>query len=145
MERACQYLTQEKGVERKLTSFRPVVTSAALTKDEVVGAEQVSERTRANRVHGTRLEIDQHGTGNVLVGTDFVVVHGDTLELEVEVSLVHTIRTNAVLVRDNFPELGTCERALERELQSMTHNRCPPIWLPHYRERRRGLSFPRRQ
>ena len=115
-----------------------------MIKDEVVGTEEVSERTRTNRVHGARLEIDQHSTGNVLVGTDFIVVDGDTLELEIEVSLVHTIRTNAVLVRDNFPELGTCENPLERELQLMTHNRCPPIWLPHYRERRRGLSFPLR-
>ena len=135
---------EERVGRGKLTSFRPVVTSAALTKDEVVGTEEVSERTRTNRVHGTRLEIDQHSTGNVLVGTDFIVVDGDTLELEIEVSLVHTIRTNAVLVRDNFPELGTCENPLERELQLMTHNRCPPIWLPHYRERRRGLSFPLR-
>ena len=41
-----------------LTSFCPVVTSTALTKNEVVGTEKVAKRTRAERVHSSRLKIN---------------------------------------------------------------------------------------
>lgn len=56
------------GIGKRLTSFRPVVTSAGLTKDEVVGTEQVPKRTRADRIHGTGLEINEDSTRNVFVG-----------------------------------------------------------------------------
>lgn len=46
----------------------PVIASARLAKYEVVGPEKLTEWTGANGVHGTRLEIDQHGTGNIFVG-----------------------------------------------------------------------------
>jgi len=36
-------------------SFRPVVTSTALTEDEVVGAEQTTQGTGSDRVHGSGL------------------------------------------------------------------------------------------
>ena len=96
----------------RLTSFRPVVSSTALAEDEVVRSEQVAEGTRPYRVHGTGLEIDQDSTGNVLVRANFVVVDVDALELEVVVALVETIRLDAVLIRDDLPELGTyaCEK-----------------------------------
>lgn len=55
------------GIGKRLTSFRPVVTSAGLTKDEVVGAEQASKRTGPDRVHGSRLEINEDSTRNVFV------------------------------------------------------------------------------
>jgi hypothetical protein len=45
----------------------PVVSGTGLAEDEVVGAEQLSERSSADRVHGSRLQIDQDGTGNELV------------------------------------------------------------------------------
>lgn len=45
----------------------PVVTSTRLAEDEVVGAEELSERSSTDGVHGTGLEIDQDGTGNILV------------------------------------------------------------------------------
>jgi len=41
-----------------LTSFGPVVTSPTLTKNEVVGTEKVTKGTRADRVHGSGLEIN---------------------------------------------------------------------------------------
>lgn len=93
--------------KRSLTSFRPVVTSTTLAKDKVVGAEKTSQRARSNGVHGSRFEIDQDSARNVLVGSYFIVVDRYTFELQVEVALVDTIRTNTMLVRDNFPELGT--------------------------------------
>jgi hypothetical protein len=45
----------------------PVVTSTRLAEDEVVGAEELTERSSADGVHGTRLEIDEDGTGHELV------------------------------------------------------------------------------
>ena len=62
----------ESCVERtkqnvQLTSFRPVVTCTTLAEHEVVRSEEVADRTRPDRVHGSGLEVDKDGTGNVLV------------------------------------------------------------------------------
>ena len=51
-----------------LTALGPVITGTALTKDEVVGAEEWAKRPGAERVHCSGLEIDEHSTRNVLVG-----------------------------------------------------------------------------
>ena len=81
-----------------LTSFCPVVTSTALPKDEVVGTEKVTKRTRANRIHCSGFKINQDGTGNVLVRTDLVVVNRDTFQLQVIISLVKAILIDTMLV-----------------------------------------------
>lgn len=96
----------------RVVTLCPVVTGAALTEDEVVGTEEVAEGTRADGVHGSRLEINEDGTRDILVRADFVVVDVDALELEVVVALIETIRLDAVLIRDDLPELGTyaCEK-----------------------------------
>jgi hypothetical protein len=44
----------------------PVVTSTRLSEDKVVRAEELTERTSTDRVHGTRLQIYENGTRNVL-------------------------------------------------------------------------------
>ena len=125
----------ENGVNEfsalRVVTLRPVVTSSALTEDEVVGAEEVAERTRADGVHGSRLEIDKDGTGDILVRADLIVVHVDPLELKVVVALVQTIRLNAVLVRDDFPELGTCASLQRSKLVIASNRGGSPIWLPH--------------
>lgn len=51
-----------------IMSFCPVVSSTALTEDEVVGTEECTERTGSEGVHGSGFEIDEDGTGNVFVG-----------------------------------------------------------------------------
>ena len=84
--------------EIPLTSFRPVVTGTVLSKDKVVGAEEVAERSTADGVHGTGLEIDEDGAGNVLVGLNLIVVDVDALELEVVVALVNTVAVDTVFV-----------------------------------------------
>ena len=58
----------------------------------------MTNRTRANGVHCSGFKINQDGTGNVLVGTDLVVVHGDTFQLQVISSLVKAILIDAMLV-----------------------------------------------
>ena len=101
----------ENGVDElsalRVVTLRPVVTGTALTEDEVVGTEEVAEGARADGVHGTGLQINEDCTGHVLVRADLVVVDIDSLELKIVVALVQSIRLNAVLVRDDLPELGT--------------------------------------
>jgi hypothetical protein len=48
-------------------SLGPVVTSTGLTEDEVVGTEELAERTSTDGIHGAWFQIDQHGTRNILV------------------------------------------------------------------------------
>jgi hypothetical protein len=45
----------------------PVVASTGLAEDKVIGTEELSERSSANGIHGTGLEIDKDGTRNILV------------------------------------------------------------------------------
>ena len=59
-------LVDELGTLSVVT-LGPVVASTGLTEDEVVGAEELAERTSADSVHGTGLQVDEDGTGNVLV------------------------------------------------------------------------------
>jgi hypothetical protein len=50
-----------------VVTLGPVVSGARLAEDEVVGTEELTERTGADGVHGTRLQIDEDGTRDVLV------------------------------------------------------------------------------
>ena len=115
----------------RVVTLRPVVSRTALTEDEVVGTEEVAEGTRADGVHGAGLQIDEDRTRNVLVRADLIVVHVDPLKLEVVVALVQTIRLNAVLVRDDLPELGTFDACQRLELVIAGNRKDIPIWLPH--------------
>jgi hypothetical protein len=48
-------------------TLRPVVSSTRLAENEVVGSEKLTERTSADGIHGTGLQIDEDGTRDVLV------------------------------------------------------------------------------
>ena len=114
-----------------LTSFRPVVTCTVLAKHEVVGAEEVTKGTAADRVHGTWLEIDKDSARDVFVGTGLIVVHTDPFELKVVRALVFTVTIDTMLIRNHLPELGTCFNKGE-VLNRVKGNRVDaPIWLPH--------------
>ena len=78
-----------------------------MAENEVIRSEQVAEGTRTYGIHGSRLKVDQDRARNILVRANFVVVDVDTLELEVVVALVQAVAINAMLVRDDLPELGT--------------------------------------
>ena len=100
----------EHGVDELSTfgvvTLGPVVAGTRLSEDEVVGAEELAERSGADRVHGTGLEVHEDGAGDIASASGLVVVHIDALELEVGVTVVGTGGVNAVLVGDDFPELG---------------------------------------
>ena len=92
----------------RVMTFRPVITSTGLTKHDVVGTEYLTIRSGFNAVHRTRLEIHENGTRNVPPARSLVVINIDTLELEIGgVAVVTSGGINAVLVADDFPELGT--------------------------------------
>jgi hypothetical protein len=87
----------------------PVVTGSGLPVDEVVRAKEPPEGSAANRVHGTGLEVDQDGAGDVLAvvhaSAGLVVVDGHALQLERAVANVVAGRVDAMLVADGLPEL----------------------------------------
>merc|ERR1719359_1755044 len=88
-----------------VVTLRPVVASPRLPEDEVVRAEELTERAGAHRVHGTRLEVHEDRTRHVAAAGGFVVVHVDALELKVRVAVVRTRGVNTVLITDHLPEL----------------------------------------
>ena len=88
-----------------VVSLSPVVTSAALPENEVVWSEDLAEWTWPDRVHGTWLEIYEDGTWYVFTSSSLIVVHVDSLQLKVGVTVVGTGRVDAMLVRNHFPEL----------------------------------------
>ena len=85
----------------------PVVTGTGLTEDEVVGSEELTERSSTDGVHGAWLKIHEDGTGDIAATSGLVVVDVNALELEVGVTVVGARRVDAVLVGDDLPELGT--------------------------------------
>merc|ERR1711977_772103 len=101
----------EDGVDQLGTlgvvALGPVVTSASLAENKVVGAEELTEGTGTDGVHGTGLEVHKDGTGHVATAGGLVVVHVDALQLEVGVAMVGTCGVDTVLVGDDLPELGT--------------------------------------
>ncbi|EPY39693.1 hypothetical protein AGDE_04235 [Angomonas deanei] len=101
----------EDGVDELGTfgvvALGPVVTGTGLSKDEVVGAEELAIGTGADGVHRAGLEVDQDRAGHVAAASGLVKVHVDALQLKIGVTLVGTSGINAMLVRNYLPELGT--------------------------------------
>ena len=83
---------------KSLTSFRPVVTRATLSEDEVVGTEKASKGTRSDGVHSSRLQVDQDSARNVFVGTDLIIIDRNAFELKVVIALVQALAVNAVFI-----------------------------------------------
>ena len=46
-------------------SLGPVVSGSRLSKNEVVGSEDLSEGSGSDRVHGAGLQVDEDGAGNI--------------------------------------------------------------------------------
>jgi len=90
-----------------VVSLGPIVTSAGLPEDEIVGAEKLAEWASTDRVHGAGLEVHEYSTGDVAAASGLVEIDINALELKIRVTVVGASRVNAVLIRDYFPELGT--------------------------------------
>lgn len=50
-----------------VVALGPVVAGTGLAEDEVVGTEELAERTGTDGIHGTGLEIDEDGARDILV------------------------------------------------------------------------------
>jgi hypothetical protein len=100
----------EDGVDELSTfgvvTLGPVVTSTSLSEDEVVGSEELTERSGSDGVHGSGLEIHEDGSGDVSATGGLVVVDVDSLELEIGVTVVSTGGVNTMFVGDDLPELS---------------------------------------
>mmetsp|Transcript_100284 Transcript_100284/g.288094 ORF Transcript_100284/g.288094 Transcript_100284/m.288094 type:complete len:229 (+) Transcript_100284:449-1135(+) len=90
-----------------VVTLRPVVASARLAEHEVVRAEQLTERPRADAVHGARLEIHEDCTRDIAATGGLVEVDINALQLQIGVSVVGSRRVDSVLVGDDFPKLRT--------------------------------------
>jgi len=82
-----QNLVYEFGSFRVMT-LGPVVTSTRLPENEVVGTEELTERTSTDGIHGTGLQVDEHGAGHVLVASRLIEIDVHTLELKVAGTIV---------------------------------------------------------
>lgn len=91
----------------RVVTFRPVITCPGLPEDEVIWAEDLTERPGANAVHGSRLEIHEHSAWNESSAAGLIVVYVDALELQIGVAVVATGGVDAVFGADYFPELGS--------------------------------------
>merc|ERR1719181_2031516 len=89
-----------------VVALGPVVAGTGLSENEVIRTEKLTERSRADRVHGTGLKVHQNSAWHVTTTSGFVVVHVDALELKIRVAFVGSGRVNAVLIGDNLPELS---------------------------------------
>ncbi|GMR35948.1 hypothetical protein PMAYCL1PPCAC_06143, partial [Pristionchus mayeri] len=90
-----------------VVSLCPVVSCSALAEDEVVGAEKLSVRSGANRIHGSGLQIDEYCTRHVLSSTGLIIIHIHSFELEVRISSILSVGHDSMFVGDNLPELGS--------------------------------------
>ena len=101
----------EYGIDELSTlsvmSLGPIITSSGLSEYKVIGTEELSERSGSHGVHRTGLKIHKDGSGDVTSSGSLVVVHTDSLQLKVGVSVVRSRGIDAVLVGDDFPEFGT--------------------------------------
>lgn len=90
-----------------VVSFRPVVTSTTLTKDEVIRSEDLTVGTRSETVHRTRLQIHEHRSWNKPSAAGLIVIDVDPLELKFGVPGVLSGYIDTVLGANDLPELSS--------------------------------------
>merc|ERR1719410_3333400 len=126
-----------------VVALGPVVASPALSEDEVVRPEDLAIGSAPHRVHRAWLEVDKDGPGNVLAPGGLVVVHVDPLQLQVRGARIAAAWVDAVLIRDDFPELSSDLVAALASLQvdDLPHLQSFATWTwTTWRSRRSGRS-----
>ena len=68
--------------------------------------EELTEGASADRVHGSGLQVDEDGTGNVLATSGLIVVNVNALQLEVRVTVVCTGGVDTVLKSNNIKSVS---------------------------------------
>ena len=65
-----------------VVALGPVVSGSRLSKDKVIGSEDLAVRSWSDWVHGAWLKIDKNGSWDVLSSRGFIVVDVDTFQLK---------------------------------------------------------------
>lgn len=90
----------------KPRSFRKeTLTGAWLAIHKTIGSEQLTIWWASNWVHGARFQINQNRTRYIFVIVHLVVVNVNSFQLQIWITVIMTIRVNAMFVGDDFPEL----------------------------------------
>lgn len=89
----------------RVVALGPVVTGATLPEHEIVWPEYLAKRSRTDRVHRSRLQIDQNRARYIFTACRLVVVDVYSLQLQIRVAVVRACRIDPVFVRDYFPKL----------------------------------------
>jgi hypothetical protein len=101
----------EDGVDELGTlgvvALGPVVSGTSLAEDEVVRAEELTERTGTDGIHGTGLKIHKDSARDIAATSGLVEVNVDALELKIGITVVGSGGVNTVLIGDDFPELSS--------------------------------------
>jgi len=61
-----------------VVTFGPIVSGSGLTEDEVIGSEELTERSSSNGVHGSGFQIHKDGSGNISSSSGFIEVDVDS-------------------------------------------------------------------
>ena len=104
----CQIARENSNIQKStfgVVTLGPIVSSSRLSKDKIVGPENLSIRTGPDRVHGARLQVQKDRPWNVFASRSFVVVNVDTFQLEFRSSIVVSSGFNSMFIRDDLPEL----------------------------------------
>ena len=91
----------------RVVPLGPAVASAVLAEDHVVRAEKLAYRGRSDGVNDTGFEVNQDGAGDIATASGLIVVDVGSFQLQVGLSVVLAGGVDAVLVGDDFPELGS--------------------------------------
>merc|ERR1719180_716939 len=108
-----------------IVTLCPIVASSTLSEYKVVRPEDLTIGTAPHRVHGARLQVNQHCPRHILPTRCFVVIDIDPLQLQPSrVASERSSGINSMLVTDDLPELGT---DLVSALASLHMNNLPHV------------------
>jgi len=62
-----------------VVTLSPVITGSGLAEDKVIGAEELTEGTGTDRVHGTGLQIHKDSAGHIATTGGLVEIYVDAL------------------------------------------------------------------
>lgn len=87
----------------------PIVSGTGLAKNEIIGAKDLTVGTGSDTVHSTGLKIHENSPGNVSTARSLIVIDIDPLQLKIggRIAVVLSGGVDAVLIADDFPELGS--------------------------------------
>lgn len=92
-----------------IMTFRPIISGAGLTKNEIIRAKDLTVGTGSDTIHGTRFKIHENSPGNVSTARSLIVIDIDPLQLKIRrrIAVVLTGGVDTVLIANDFPELGS--------------------------------------